>query len=274
MLWEELTTPKFEEAAKECGGVCVLPIGVLEKHANHLPLGTDMYTAQMVCKAAAEVEPAIVFPYYFMGQIAEGRHYPGAVCVSSKLMMENLLAMCDEISRNGLKKILIVNSHGGNHYFLPYFAMEMPRLDRDYQVYIGAVYNHTPQQIEAIAEAAGTKDFGAHAGLTETSLMLHLRKDLVQMDAQTPDEGKSLERLKEVRQRGLFTGSNWYAEYPAHYAGDHTNATPQLGEMIFNFMVENVAKDIKAVKTDKESAQLVNEYAAYGQAPAAGVRHI
>jgi len=272
MLWEELTARQFEEAAKQYE-VCVLPIGVLEKHGNHLPLGTDMMIVNAVCQTAAKVEPTIVFPYYFFGQIAEAMHYPGTIAVSHRLMMDSLLAMCDEISRNGIKKIMIISGHGGNGHFLPFFAQEMPRLGRDYQVYTGTAYNLTPEQNKKINETTkiGSNDF--HAGTLETSILMHVRGDLVNIPAQTPGEGKSLDRLKETQAHNLFTGFNWYANQPYHFAGDHTHATPELGSMVFDFMVENVVKDIKAVKADDESLPLVQQYAKYAQVPSADLRH-
>ena len=274
MLWEELTAPKFEKAVKDCEGVCVLPIGVLEKHGNHLPLGTDMYTVTAVCKAAAEMESAIVFPYYFLGQIVVARHYPGTIAASNRLMMDTLLEMCDEISRNGLKKILIMSGHGGNRFFLPFFVQEMPRLERDYSVYTGFAGNITDNQRKKLADAAGTSDFGDHAGLTETAIMMHLRPDLVHMKDQDPAEGQNLNRLPDIEKANLYTGLSWYANFPSHIAGDPTLATPEFGKMYFNMTVENTACAIKAVKADKVSEKLLQEHIVYGRKPSAGLKHI
>jgi creatinine amidohydrolase len=259
MLWEQLTTRQFEAAAKD--GVCVIPIGVLEKHGDHLPLGTDMYTSTAICAAAAEIEPAIVFPYYFFGQIAEAVHYPGTVAVSHQMMMDNLLAMCDEIARNGIKKILIMSGHGGNSHFLPFFAQEMPRLARDYQVYTGFAVGLEPAQRKEIQAMAGYDDLGQHAGLAETALMLHLRPDLIDTSVQDPSEGRDLGRMAGIKKEGLFTGFNWYASFPNHYAGDHTKATPEIGKRVYEMAVANAAAKIKAVKADNESLALVKEYA-------------
>ena len=266
MQWENLTVKQFEKAVKDTG-VCVLPIGVLEKHGNHLPLGTDMISSRAVSIAAAEVEPAIVFPYYFMGQIAEARHFPGTVSVSHRQMMDNLLTMCDEIARNGIKKILIMSGHGGNNSFLPFFAQEFPRLGRDYCVYTGFIGSYTAEQRTAIQEAAGTTDLGQHAGTGETSMIMHLAPELVDFDAQDPKESASLGRLKDIEAAQLFTGFNWYANYPAHMAGDPSKASPAVGKVIFDFAVSNVAGAIKAIKADTVSPQFTKEYKNYGDDP-------
>jgi creatinine amidohydrolase len=262
MKWEELTSKNFAKAAVDCGGVCVLPIGVVEKHGDHLPLGTDMITGTEICRRAAEKEPAIVFPYYFFGQIAEATHCPGTLSVSHKLLMENLIAVCDEIGRNGLKKILIISSHGGNNYFLDFFAQEFPRLNRDYCVYVSNTMGLSKEQDDRFAEAAGTRNFGFHAGLTETSMIMHLRPDLVHMDEADIRDCADLGRLKDgIEANGIFTGFNWYASYPNHFAGDPTPATPELGRLLAEMVTDNIAAKIKAVKEDTVTPELSREYA-------------
>ncbi len=272
MLWEELTAKEFEKAAAKCGGVCVLPLGVVEKHGNHLPLGTDMITGTTLCKRAAEAEPAIVFPYYFFGQIAEATHYPGTLSVPHKLLMENLLAVCDEISRNGLKKIIIVSSHGGNNSFLLFFLQEFPRLGRDYCVYLSSTMSLTAEQREKIVKMAGTKDLGFHAGLTETSMIMHLRPELVNMDEADTRDCADLGRLKDsVAAYGISTGYDWYSRFPNHFAGDPSASTPELGALLAEMIVSNLARDIRAVKKDEVTPKLAEEYAARNLKPDAGM---
>ena len=268
MLWENLTVLQFKQAVADTG-VCIIPLGVLEKHGNHLPLGTDMFTARAVCQAAAENEPAIVFPYYFMGQISEARHFPGTIAVSHQSMMQNLLEMCDEIARNGLKKILIMSGHGGNNSFLPFFAQQFTHTERDYCVYTGFVGNYSGAQRKQIQEKARKQDLGAHAGILETSMIMHLCPDLVQMQDQDPTEGESLGRLNNIASHNLSTGFNWYASFPAHFAGDPTGASGELGKMVFDMAVSNVTAQIKAIKEDDVSPRLIKEFAEYGKNPLA-----
>ena len=260
MLWEELNAKNFAQGIKESGGVCLLPIGVLEKHGNHLPVGTDMIIGQAVCKKAAETEKAVVFPYYFLGQIAEAKHYPGCIAASHKLIMEALLEMCDEIYRNGFNKIIICSSHGGNNYFLPFFLQQMPGLGRQYNAYTYFIAHLKDEQIKSICDTAKTDDLGYHAGLTETAAIMYLRPDLVDMKAQDPKEAKSLGRLEEFKKANVFTGFNWYAEYPYHYAGDHSPSTPELGKIVFQAACDNLCEVIRAVKSDNDSEKMNAEF--------------
>lgn len=260
MLWEELSAGGFEACVNKCDGVCVLPIGVLEKHGNHLPLGTDMYIATAVAKKAAEISPAVVFPYYFLGQIAEARHVKGTLAASHRLIMDALLEMCDEIHRNGFTKIIILNGHGGNEFFLPFFAQQFPALNRPYAVYTRFVHCYTNEQIKEIESHCNGSQVGDHAGFSETSLMMHLRPELVHLEKQDVSESVSMERLKELRELGVFTAFDWYAEYPHHIACDPSKAAAGYGKFIFDIICGNVVKVIDEVKSDKMSAKLIDEF--------------
>ena len=83
-----------------------------------------------------------------------------------------------------------------------------------------------------------------------------------------------MDRLPAIKDAKLFTGFNWYASYPAHFAGDPTGATPELGKLVFDFAVQNIAKAIKAVKEDDMSSQFIREFADYGRNPRADLTHI
>jgi len=113
----------------------VLPFGILEKHGPHLPIGTDLFSARYAAVHAAEQNYAVVFPEYYFGQIFEARHEPGTVAYSAHLQLELLQETADEMARNGCKKIVIVNGHGGNDALLPYFTQTQLSSPRDYVVY-------------------------------------------------------------------------------------------------------------------------------------------
>lgn len=86
MRWENLTMPDFARAGTDCDGVGIIPIGVLEPHSTHMPLGTDMFESHWVACKAAEREPARVFPQYCWGVNHEAMHLPGSLVIK----LENL----------------------------------------------------------------------------------------------------------------------------------------------------------------------------------------
>jgi creatinine amidohydrolase len=263
MDWEALTSDQFAEAISTTGGVCVLPLSVVERHARHLPLGTDTYIGRAVCSRAAALEPVVIFPDFIFTQILEARHLPGTVALDPDLLLKLLDNICREIARNGFKKIILFSSHGGNGALAPYFAQSQLVSPRDYVVYI-ATSRFLPEE-EAALQALWSTPLGDHAGETETSAMLAIRPDLVQMERIVAGEGAAQGRLNALSEQGAYTAIWWYADHPTHYAGDAAPATHEKGELYLNTMAAGLARLIKAVKADSESKRLQDEfYAASG----------
>src|SRR5262245_25849437 len=119
--WDELTAADFVKALDASRGTCALPFGIIEKHGPSGPLGTDLINVHYVTSLAAKQEYTIVFPAYYFGQIAEARHQPGTVAYSARLQLELLQETAAEMGRNGCRKVIIVNGHGGNNALLQYF---------------------------------------------------------------------------------------------------------------------------------------------------------
>ena len=109
MRWQELTWPGFAEAIEQEGGVCVLPVGVVAPQGDHLPLGSDYVSLDLIAARASEIEPAIVFPPYYFGFAPGARHRPGTIALKRKVMLELLGRVVSEVARNGLKKIILVS---------------------------------------------------------------------------------------------------------------------------------------------------------------------
>lgn len=251
--WEELTAEDFRDAIHQSGGTCLLPFGILEKHGPHLPLGTDLLNVRYAALQAVEQEYAVVFPEYYFGQIFEARHEPGTIAYSTHLQLELLQETTDEMARNGCKKVIIVNGHGGNENLLPFFAQTQLEKPRDYVVYVFAI-------TESPAGGPPKKSTGVdwHAGESETSKTLVSHPELVHQDRAKAESGADLGRLKLPE--SLYTGIWWYARFPNHYSGDGSVATRERGEFEMKAWVDSIVKAIRAVKADEESLKLQNEF--------------
>src|SRR4051812_11977965 len=176
--WEELTAEDFRKGVEQARGVCLLPFGIVEKHGAHLPLGNDLLNVRYVALHAAEQEYAVVFPEYYFGQIFEARHQPGTLAYSAELQLRLLQETTDEMARNGCKKVLIVNGHGGNNNLLPYFAQTQLQTRHDYVVYVQTPGRSGPGGPPRKTPA----NTDLHGGEAETSLSLAARPDLVHLD--------------------------------------------------------------------------------------------
>lgn len=252
---EEMTALEFKDALTKSGSTAVIPIGVLEKHGTHLPLGTDLLDVRQVVLKATEKEYAIVFPPYIFSQIFEAKHQPGTMAYSTKVIWDVLQETCDELGRNGVKKIVLVSGHGGNNSFLPFFCQCQLEKKKSYEVILFQPANKKPSDEMAkllIPGAAG------HAGQTETSTMLSHRPDLVHMDMVGKQSFKDMKRMADVQQ--ATTGINWYSRFPNHYGGDAAGASKELGILLINEEADQLADMLKQVKANESILKLQEEF--------------
>jgi creatinine amidohydrolase len=255
--WEELTSADFVKAIQQSAGTCLLPIGIMEKHGLHLPLGNDLINVRYASLHAAQQEYAVVFPEYFVSQIFEARHQPGTVAYSAHLQLDLLQETTDEMGRNGCKKIVIVNGHGGNGHLLPFFAQSQLQSPHDYIVYVFNRLSHDDAPGRPAMKSAGRAvDF--HAGEGETSRTMVSRPDLVHLDRANNESGADLARQKLPD--SLYTGIWWYARFPNHYAGDGSVASKELGEFDSKTLISDLVSAIKAVKADSEGLKLQKQF--------------
>ena len=126
--------PALREAS---GGVCVIPMGCVEKHGLHLPLGQDILQVSGIAYEASKLETFTVFADYTFGDVPMG--YPsapeGSITISPELQLDLLMELCDQIARWGYKKIVLYNGHGGNAPLINIAMREWTEKKRNYLLY-------------------------------------------------------------------------------------------------------------------------------------------
>ena len=251
--WEELTAADFRSGIQQAKGTCLLPFGILEKHGPHLPLGTDLLNVRYVSLQAASQEYAVVFPEYYFGQIFEAKHEPGTVAYSMDLQLRMLQETSDEMARNGCKKVIIVNGHGGNEHLIPFFAQAQLDKPHDYVVYVLDGGRSRPG-----GPAKKSTGIDYHAGENETSNTMASHPDLVHLDRAKDESGADMKRqnLPDF----LYTGIWWYARFPNHYSGDGSVSTKELGEWNMKGWIDSIVECIRSVKADEASLKIQNEF--------------
>src|ERR1700747_1697441 len=251
--WEELTAPDFRQGIEQAKGTCLLPFGILEKHGPHLPLGTDLLNVRYASLQAVSQEYAVVFPEYYFGQIFEAKHEPGTVAYSMELELRLLQETTDEMARNGCKKVVIVNGHGGNEHLLPFFAQAQMASPKDYVVYVLDGERNRPG-----GPAKKSTGVDYHAGENETSNTLYTHPELTHIDRAPRESGADQKRqnLPDF----LYTGIWWYARFPNNYSGDASLAAKELGEWNVEGWISTIVEAIRAVKADDASLKIQNEF--------------
>ena len=263
MEWDKLLADQFEDAVKETGGVCIVPVGVMEYHGNHLPLGTDALRARYVANQVAWMEPAIVFPVVTFSSNYEAAAMPGGIVIDNQILFSLFENLCDEIARNGCQKIVFISGHGGNKWFLPQFVLSMLDKGKDWVPYYCDARGKDPDAVggymnkDLFAELFESNDYG-HACEWETSEMLHIGSELVDMDAagrvHEPPRG-DLAHLEHI-----YTPMDWVAMQPDLIRGTPTAATAEKGRIFLEDQIKTLAGMVKAGKEDTRAREVYDEF--------------
>ena len=267
--WEELTAADFETAVQDAKGVCLVPIGCMEKHGNQLPLGTDVFVARELCRRAASEVPAIVFPFSPFGHVIEVQHKTGTVALRTETLVALLEDLCTELARNGLPKIVFVNGHGGNNAVLNFLLRKSLEAPKPYTLYLPKTSGLSPDEEKRFAAMLGREAMPecGHACVWETSLIRAIRPELVHMDRVVPEETHRLDRLRKFKEAGVQTSIDWFADYPAQIAGDPTEATPELGEWSLAHMARRLTNALRLIRDDETTPALLKEYYRLSKSP-------
>lgn len=248
----ELTAPDYIKAVGQSGGTAIIPAGILEKHGPHLPLSTDLILAREISSRAAELEYAIVYPEFYFGQIFEAKHQPGTIAYSPELVWRMLEETCEELHRNGITKIIIVNGHGGNTHLFSYFCQSQLAERKNYSVIL---FQPDDSEVDEKINKMRLTDYGGHADEVETAMVYAIRPDLVHADRATSQSGRNQDRLSLPY---AYTGIWWYASFPNHYAGDGSSPNKEIGELNLNSRAKQLAELIKALKETDVVSELQN----------------
>jgi creatinine amidohydrolase len=248
----ELTAPDFVKAVERSGGTAIIPAGILEKHGPHLPLSTDLILSREISSRAAQLEYTIVYPEFYFGQIFEAKHQPGTIAYSPELVWKILEETCEELSRNGVKKIIIVNGHGGNNNLFAYFCQTQLAQRKDFSVIF---FQPDDSEVDLTIEEMRSTDYGGHADEVETSMVYAIRPELVHPERASSQSGKDQARLNLPY---AYTGIWWFASFPNHYAGDGSSPQKKIGELNLNSRAKQLSDLIKALKEDNSIQELQN----------------
>ncbi|MGV3466567.1 MAG: creatininase family protein [Heyndrickxia sp.] len=217
-------------AAKEFP-VAILPLGATEQHGHHLPLGTDIFLSEGISRKLSEQTGALLLPTLPFGYSWVWGDIPGTVSLQQHHVEAVIKDVAHSVSRYGIKLLILVNGHDANNASMKYATREL--IDElDMQV----VYLFYPSLESVMAEICESSTWHGmiHACEFETSLMLALKPELVNMDKavkEYPEKpnlyGKSSISLGNLSKSGVY--------------GDATLATKEKGEKMVEVFVEKMA---------------------------------
>ena len=158
----------------------IMPVGSLEQHGPHLPIGTDFLNGMERAKLVAQRTDVLVAPILFVGNAAYHLGFPGTVSLPAETIQQVYFEAARSLMRQGFKRFLILNSHGGNRVISQYIADRINHETEGIAVELGAAAAPFRQETRAEPESEEPV-FDRHGGVGETSSSLYLIPDLVDL---------------------------------------------------------------------------------------------
>jgi creatinine amidohydrolase len=243
MRWEELRVPEIEALDRE-RTVVILPVGSVEQHGRHMPVGTDTILAHTISLAAAArlAGRVAVLPPPWYGFSAHHMRFAGTVT----LRAETMIALCEDIAASviahGFCRLLIVNGHGGNHGIIDVLASKLGH--KHYGNARIACVTYFQLARAAIAELRKSRPGGmGHACEFETSMMQHLRPELVEIEAAEvtyPDPGSRYLTTDLIGSSVVRTYHDFGDLSKSGTLGDPSLASPEQGARFHAAVVEEL----------------------------------
>lgn len=177
-LFAELNREQLRAAAADA--LVIVPLGATEQHGPHLPVGTDYFTVEALCREAAAAAgeiPTIVTPALPFGSSDHHLIFGGTMSLSTETYYRVLREMLESLVTDGFTKIFMVNGHGGNHELIQLAARDVA-LQKPVRVSAGSYWNIAWDALIEVDAHKGRRLPG-HAGDFETSVMMSLRPELV-----------------------------------------------------------------------------------------------
>lgn len=248
---------EIREVAATDGSVFVLPVGSVEQHGHHLPVATDTILVDAVANLGAErVEddvPILVGPPFWGGFSPHHVPFGGTMTLEFETMLAALEEFADAVLANGFDAFVLLNGHGGNKSVIGAATSTIGKDHPDAEV-LGITYFDLAA---SFANEIRDSEIGgmAHGGEFETSLMLHLRPDLVRedaMDATNMDEpyDRSVRDLLDAGPLSVYRGFDEYSDSGA--IGDPSVASAEKGERFYERLgdeLEDLLRKIHAENT-------------------------
>ena len=247
--WAELTTTDFGGGALR-DALAILPVAAIEQHGPHLPLATDAIINQAIIDAACALLspalPVVVLPMQAVGTSHEHLAFAGTLSLEAGTLLRLWTAIGEGVARAGLRKLLIFNSHGGQAGLPEIVATDL-------RARLGMIVGWGSPGAFGTPGGAGVSlaesRHGLHGGLKETSMLLHLRPDLVRREAAGVfrSSGEAMETdFMRLRATGR-TGFGWQTQdlNPAGVVGDAQTATAELGKSLVDHAALGLAELIQ-----------------------------
>jgi len=236
--WQELTHKQFIKACHETE-IALLVAGALEAHGDHLPLGSDILLPSYLADIAATRTKVLVLPPIPFGESWTFDEFEGTVSVNPSTLVDYYSEVMESVFKHGFRYIIALNGHGGNSSLLQ-LAARKSTMEGERAVIVVNWWTDLGKEVrQKLLESPE-----GHAAEDETSEMMHVRPDLVDISSYKISNVKVKYAIVSARYRGEL--------FPSAVRGDPTRATREKGH---RFM-EEAAKELLELISQLEKGQI------------------
>ncbi|MEX2541043.1 MAG: creatininase family protein [Trueperaceae bacterium] len=246
-IWNDLRSPEIVEA-RDAGAVIVVPLGSIEQHSSHLPLNTDIFSATSVVDRAARLcrqPPVLVANVVQAGFSPHHMEHAGTISLSLTTFNAVIRDVVESIFAHGFRKVLFVNGHGGN--IAPLTAVLNELTSEGLPVVSCSYWDLI--KVEIAEEMEGWRKAVGHAGEFETSFLLHLKPESVDMQAagnvQSPPWNPELSHDVFAELGASFPAV--FVKESSGLLGDAARGTERKGAALFEVAVQRLVKLIEVL---------------------------
>ena len=239
---EELTSLEVKDRLKQGLDTAVLPIGAVEQHGPHCPLGTDALKSGAVSAGVAEKIKAVCLPRQWFGVSPHHMDFPGTVTLKPEVLIALVENILESLIHHGFKKILIINGHGGN---IPSIDVARMNVKRRYSNIFTAVSNawvalqDVYDQLPAEVRQENWRTMISHGGLFETSMVMAIKEGVVKLDkAQTVSVDRYVLATDPAMSVSVTMGEVTDGKGSN---GDPSSANSAIGEMFLEKTIDIIA---------------------------------
>lgn len=236
MEMQKLTYLEAQEHIRKTP-IAILPIGAVEAHGPHLPVGTDNYLAERLASKVAERLDALVLPTFAYGQVWSLRNVPPSINVSNPHLIGVITDIGKSLYKAGIRCFVVINSHVGNMVAIQEAARKLYDEHRDMKVFY-FMYPGTAEVIEELRESKPMPGGYFHACEIETSYMLYLAPEYVQME-------KAIDDYPKLPEDFQYTPTPWDQITDTVVLGSATFATREKGQKIIDTAIETIVSILK-----------------------------
>lgn len=245
LTWKEIAEMPHKENT-----VIIQPIGAIEQHGHHLPIAVDSAISLGVLgKALAQLDdaiPAYALPCLYYGKSNEHSGFPGTITLSAETLLSVIKEMAASIYSSGFRKLVLMNSHGGQPQIMEIAARDIHQEHPDFNVFPFFTWR-VPN---IVGESIGKQEleYGIHAGDAETSIMLSLLPEQVKMDLAVKEYPQNLPQDSLLSMEGKLPFA-WLTKEVSETGvmGDATVATLEKGDRILASLADGWVVVIKDV---------------------------